>query len=178
VEFDLWLEAETVEARNCSALAGWHAGHCGEGGEGRCRRRGRAVLTDGEKPRPTNGPAPGGRFPARGTERDRGNYRCEGRRVPQPWRPLNHAGLCHTGQLAQFVEARDRRCRTAVEVAALIGGETPTSPSDHRCNARTRESLSAGEPCLESHTTRQRLLHTFDYWRSCKSAANPAHPVQ
>jgi hypothetical protein len=49
-----------------------------------------------------------GDYPARGTQRDRGNYRCEGRRVPQSWRLLNHAELCQGEQLALFVGARRR----------------------------------------------------------------------
>jgi hypothetical protein len=55
-------------------------------------------LNDGENTQPTEmAPRRAEEYPARGTERDRGNYRCEGRRVPQSWRPSTMPGYAIPG---------------------------------------------------------------------------------
>jgi hypothetical protein len=78
------------------------------------------LWLEGENRNVWYGPAPGGRLPGTGHWAGRGNYRRECRRVPQSWRPLNHAVLCQRGQLPDLLRRAIRRepdwTRTVVDV--------------------------------------------------------------
>jgi hypothetical protein len=107
-EFDLWLEGETVEALKLQRplpdgmLKIVALGEKEDGAELFDRWREPAANRN-----VSYGPAPGGRLLGTGHSAGRAITAANAAAF-QSWRPLNHAGLCQGGQLARFVEARDK----------------------------------------------------------------------
>ena len=111
------------------------------------------VATHDESKCPTR-PRTGREINRHGALSGRGNYRRECRSVPQSWRRLAHAQLCHGEQLPRFVEGRDSRaeaskCWAELRPRARDGGAGPHfRPQDHPISPRSGELRAYSDPCI------------------------------
>jgi len=102
-------------------------------------------------------------------------------------RPLPYGTLRVVTRREKDDSAPAQRVRDHLAANPRRDGTKPSGPSakltrthnwDRRARHHRRRGLGTG-PCsaAKPQTTWQRLLHTFDYWRSCKSEATPV-PMQ